>query len=535
MNVLVVDDQVNVLKGIESGVHFQELGVDHVFYATDSAQAMDIVRAQTVDIVLSDIEMPGESGLTLVKWVIETYPDTLCILLTSHADFRYAHESIRLGCFDYLLQPAPYEQIEECLRRALQELYERKKKSQIYRFGQMLKTNETELINYAVSNLFSRVEEDKDSSLTMLNAIGYPLSKTTPVQMLIIHAENFSSSESPLYSEKFIHKAILESTKGGGITYPIVALSNITPNKEFCLTLFCTNQEMPEISAEMFRSFYEKLTARMVDEDIMCYVGEIVPLQQVRKEYCRLRETLVEENIGRRPGLYLRSRQNAAASHTVNLSECIIRWKTLLDAGKKWLLENEIEEFIRNTEESSRTKHKALCELHQQLTHIFFSYLYDRKMDMSALFTKEYTYTDYMDSFASVNALRKAVQYMLDSIDKLQERDVPQSDVEKARTYIAENIANPITVMDVAAYVNLSAEYFTKLFKRETGRNIKEYIMQSKIAMAKDLLEHSNMSVSMIALELGYSNFSHFTQVFKKYENITPSEYRSKIQLQRKG
>lgn len=528
MNVLVVDDQVSVLKGIESGVHFQELGVDHVFYATDSSQAMDIVREQTVDIVLSDIEMPGESGLTLVKWVNETHPDTLCILLTSHADFQYAHESIRLGCFDYLLQPAPYEQIEECLRRALQELYERRKRSQIYRFGQMLKANETEMINHAVSNLFSRIEEDKDSALSLLNAIGYPLFKTTLVQMVIIHAENFFSSESQIYSERFIHKAILESVKSGGITYPIVALSNISPNKEFCLTLFCTNQEKPEITAEMFRSFYENLTARMSHDDIMCYVGEIVPLQEIRREYRRLQETLVEENIGRRPGLYLRSRQNAAASRAVDLSECITRWKTLLNAGKKRMLENEIEEFIRNTEESGRTKHKALCELHQQLTHIFFSYLYDSKADVAALFTKEYTYTDYMDSFTSANALRKAVQYMMDAIEKLQKRDVPQSDVEKARTYIAENIANPITVMDVAEYVNLSAEYFTKLFKRETGQNIKEYIMQSKIAAAKDMLEHSNMSVSMIALELGYSNFSHFTQVFKKYENVTPSEYRSK-------
>jgi YesN/AraC family two-component response regulator len=134
-----------------------------------------------------------------------------------------------------------------------------------------------------------------------------------------------------------------------------------------------------------------------------------------------------------------------------------------------------------------------------------------------------------MDSFKDVESLRKGVNYMLNAIDSAQRHNMPKSDVERAKSYIANNIANPITVKDVADHVNLSAEYFTKLFKRETGQNIKEYIALSKVTAAKEMLEHSNISVGMIALELGYSYFSHFTQVFKKYENMTPSEYRSKF------
>ena len=79
----------------------------------------------------------------------------------------------------------------------------------------------------------------------------------------------------------------------------------------------------------------------------------------------------------------------------------------------------------------------------------------------------------------------------------------------------------------MAEHVFMSPEYFTKLFKRETGQNIKEYITLTKIEAAKDMLEHSSIPVSMVALELGYSNFSHFSQVFRKYENMSPSEYRS--------
>lgn len=530
MNVLVVDDQLNVLKGIENGVHFRELGVDKVFFASDSGQARDILGSETVDIVLSDIEMPGENGISLITWVLKTYPDIVCIMLSSHADFSYAQASIRLGCFDYLLQPVPYEQIEACLGRALQELYERRKRSQIYSLGQLLKTNETEMMNHVISGIFSRKEEDRAGALSTLNAIGYPLLGTTLVQSVVILLKNFSFGESSCYSERAIHKAILEAVKNSGITYPIVPLSHINPFREFCLTLFCTNQDKPDISAEMFQVFYKKLTEMLPDDELMCYVGQIVPLSAAREEYRRVRKTLVEENIGRRPSLYLSSDEYVMLSHTANLAECIPRWKNLLKMGNKRMMEKEIEAFIRTTEESSRKKYMDLCELHQHLTHIFFSYLYEHDADVTGLFTREYTYMDYMDCFASAQGLRKGVQYMLNAIDALQTRNAPMSDVEKARMYIAENITNPITVTKVSEHVNLSAEYFTKLFKRETGQNIKEYIIQSKISAAKDMLEHSNMSISMIALELGYSNFSHFTQVFKKYEKMTPSEYRHRMQ-----
>ena len=79
---------------------------------------------------------------------------------------------------------------------------------------------------------------------------------------------------------------------------------------------------------------------------------------------------------------------------------------------------------------------------------------------------------------------------------------------------------------DVADHVHLSSEYFTRLFKRETGQNIKDYIIQAKVDAAKDLLARSDIPVSLIALEMGYDNFSHFTQIFKKICGVTPSEYR---------
>ena len=146
---------------------------------------------------------------------------------------------------------------------------------------------------------------------------------------------------------------------------------------------------------------------------------------------------------------------------------------------------------------------------------------------MHRLFSSEYTYNEYMSSFSDPEALCAAAVYMLRQTEELEQLLAPSSNIEKAETFISENLSNPITVKDVAEHVFMSPEYFTKLFKRETGQNIKEYITLTKIETAKDMLEHSSIPVSMVALELGYSNFSHFSQVFRKYENMSPSEYRS--------
>ena len=101
--------------------------------------------------------------------------------------------------------------------------------------------------------------------------------------------------------------------------------------------------------------------------------------------------------------------------------------------------------------------------------------------------------------------------------------------MEKAKAYISENYSQLLSVKEVAEHVHLNPEYFTRLFKKETGKNIKNYIVDCKMTLAKDLLATSNLPVSMVALEVGYTNFSHFTQIFKKIENMTPSEYRLRV------
>lgn len=118
MNLLIVDDEVVAVKGILNGVRWKECGIDGTIWTAYSAErALQVLNVQDVDIMLCDIEMPGCSGLDLLKAVRKSNQEMPCIFLTCHASFEYAKEAISLGCTEYILKPAPYEQIEQVLKK----------------------------------------------------------------------------------------------------------------------------------------------------------------------------------------------------------------------------------------------------------------------------------------------------------------------------------------------------------------------------------------------------------------------------------
>jgi two-component system response regulator YesN len=102
----------------------------------------------------------------------------------------------------------------------------------------------------------------------------------------------------------------------------------------------------------------------------------------------------------------------------------------------------------------------------------------------------------------------------------------PSIAIRKAISYINDNYANRIALQEVAHYTCLSPNYLSQLFKQETGKSFLEYLTQCRVVAAKKLLVQSNLTISEIAFKLGYDMPSYFSEVFKKSEGLTPSQYR---------
>lgn len=122
--------------------------------------------------------------------------------------------------------------------------------------------------------------------------------------------------------------------------------------------------------------------------------------------------------------------------------------------------------------------------------------------------------------------------YLADRIDSVSEpesEDEIKANVEKTKDYIKRNISNELTRDEIANHVFLNPDYLNRIFKKETGYTIRDYIIQMRIGIAKEFLVKTDLSVSKIANSCGYTHMAHFSQIFKKYTDLTPQEYRIKF------
>ncbi|SPC39770.1 hypothetical protein LFUMFP_500006 [Latilactobacillus fuchuensis] len=116
-----------------------------------------------------------------------------------------------------------------------------------------------------------------------------------------------------------------------------------------------------------------------------------------------------------------------------------------------------------------------------------------------------------------------------DIMDQLRHLALTNAMIISAVQFIDENIEMPLTLDKVAAHVYLSPYYFSKLFHKETNLSFSTYLSARKIQKATDLLTNKKLTVKEVASRLNFPQVSYFSQIFKKYMQCTPSEYRKQV------
>ena len=130
MKLLVADDEGRIRNGLLA-LPWETMGIDEVYQAENGLEAMEILKEKRIDIVISDIKMPGVSGLELSEYVQKCKMDTAVILLTGFSEFEYAREALRNGVWDYMLKPIRPKTILETVQRVRKELEEKRYKEKV--------------------------------------------------------------------------------------------------------------------------------------------------------------------------------------------------------------------------------------------------------------------------------------------------------------------------------------------------------------------------------------------------------------------
>lgn len=530
MNVLIVDDQREVVAGLAGGLNWKEIGIDFVFSACSALEAKKVFLCNRVDILLCDIEMPQENGLSLFRWVVENYPETECIFLTSHADFQYAKEALTLGSFDYILQPARYEEVEDALKRVRLKLLKNNKNRKL----EKVSTYEEEIAdgmanNYLHEMIYYRVNTEKnmDKIFQLKLKNKYDHLRLCPVLMQIVKWKR----EYGEWENVLLRRSI------GNIMQEIFSVYEMETillenEKHTYILLLCgedsvlgeEGQQLCYMGLVRYQQFEEQYMGFVS----ALYQGGIIRCDDFQEEYDSLRN-LMKQNVLWKNSIF----QNKQYIQNQNWDKMslfrIERWGSDLQEGKGLKIKNEITNYFERSGYQLYEDSLILKKLHCAFTAALLEVMKNRDISYAQMFHEPYTLEDYMEAYDTYEHFVEAVDHVLLILQTLEEKQTLEEDpVFQAVRYIRENAERKLTRECVAEHVHLNEDYLSRVFKEKTGYTVKEYILMEKMNLAKELLASTNLSISIIALKTGFGNFSHFSQVFKKQEGVTPNEYREK-------
>lgn len=98
--------------------------------------------------------------------------------------------------------------------------------------------------------------------------------------------------------------------------------------------------------------------------------------------------------------------------------------------------------------------------------------------------------------------------------------------VQEARRFMWEHYARRLTLGEIAAHVHLNPQYFSVLFKRETGQSVVDHLTHLRLEQAKCLLKDTSLPINQVAGQVGYEDPDYFSRLFHKVNGMSPRQYR---------
>ena len=126
MKLLICDDENPALEMMKAIINWSNFGINDVFTAKDGIEAKKAIEKETPDIIITDIVMPHEDGLALSKWVKESHPEIMVIIMSAYNEFEYARQAIRYGVKGYLLKPIDEEKLESLVMETVNAIENKK-------------------------------------------------------------------------------------------------------------------------------------------------------------------------------------------------------------------------------------------------------------------------------------------------------------------------------------------------------------------------------------------------------------------------
>ncbi len=524
--LIIADDEDAIRGGMCNYINWDRMGFRVEADFEDGESTIAYLQEHTVNVVLTDIQMAGASGLDVAEYVYKNCPDTKVVILSGYKEFEYAKRAIAYNVVDYITKPLHVDELEKIFAQIHKTLeassQERERmRSREQEFNELL----PELQEQFWTSVLLGVYHKGDGFTGKRELLGLNFSTGTPCG--VVKAEFTMDQE--VAQQYFLEKEHrynlwnnVFSGENEGITVHPVYL------KQDDLRLVVTTQKAIDLQDFRERLGHELQLKRSI-------VQQLLGLE--------IRFT-IEQTFGNMSDMashysnaYLQAPAYSGSNESADkqpidydrLQQKYTLIMNTIDAGDfeqlDYLAGNIFYEF----------RDRPLLEIKNVLLDMF-AMIQQKFMKMdTALWKSMKEQISYQEMMRATDreSLKKICLSQLHEITNLMsshQNDASRNIVEQIKAYLDAHYHEEISLDMLAERYYLNASYLSRLFKQSTGSTLTDYLASQRIEESKKLLLSGKYKVYEVSQKVGYRNDKYFFRVFRSYTGMSPSEFlRSSI------
>ena len=528
-NILLVDDEENVRCSIKDLTPWKDHGFNEPAVASNGREALDMLEDSLPDVIITDIKMPYMSGIEFIEEVRKRYTSSIEIIVLSGFDeFTFAQEAVRLKVAEYVLKPVSVESMCSLLDRIRTRIEKEKAKyfdseklSEVYKEAFSLYREK-----YLKSLILPSKKIDEDQLYRAADIFGFPMRSYTLFAIAVI--ENMSTIKTQLALSELSKETFEEEE-----VQPVLFQNNDQ-------SVFLFRSALPSDQEHAFRKHVYKMMSLLSENaehylSTMLNIGigsSVSSLSALRSSYKEAVEALdyslyhPEESIIRYSDIASSEKNSGEKDYTEERTGLILAVKF---AGKPEV-DSAIDRFFASTSSFEDIQMTVLYII-TIIAEICLAYsrLFAELMDPNE---------DLFIRISNIRSISAAVSFCKDIAEKanLMTSGARENShikfVESAKRIILRSYSDPLFGLEqLCDEISISPAYFSTTFKKETGTSFVQFLTNTRIEKAKELLRNSDLKTYEIAEKVGFSEPNYFSFTFRRNTGISPSQYKSQYKV----
>ncbi|HCC79315.1 MAG: hypothetical protein A2X25_06320 [Chloroflexi bacterium GWB2_49_20] len=533
IRLLIVDDDDLQRKALRHILEKTQPPIIEVIgEAEDGQSAINLSVELNPDIVLMDIEMPEMNGLLAIKEIRENNPNTYIIVITAYDYFEYAQQTLKLGAVDYLLKPVRPEKLLAAIKKA--SIFMKRESSKIEEEKKL-----REQVAHAMPYITMAFVQDLilgdlinlDEIQDRANFLGL---ENLPAMVMIFDIDNFSFiTNQTSETEKQILKTQVSNVITSTIKHLPSALLVPWSGDELLVLLPQGDLQKKEPAQQQVMSIADEIrTAVAQHTSVTVSVGvgrSYLDVREIRKSY---QEALIalQDTVfaGQNISIHIDDFQEYNSSMYLYPLEKEQHLVSFVRMGNQDKALNTLDDIINSF-------HNVSVEIAKvrllELLIVTSRGAAEGGVDSAQLFVINQHYLEQLSASMNFLELKEIASWAISQFTNhvaTRRKDRNWRLLKDSQVYIEANYQQNLTLVQVAAAVHLSPEYFSRLFRQEQGETFTEYLSSLRLEKAKQFLTTSNRSVGEISMTVGYSDQNYFSRVFRKATGMSPTEFRNR-------